>query len=284
MTVLAINIAFPAIIFLLWYTAAGGGVAINGYFNTPEYRIEYIEREITGPVVFGRHCHAQYEMVTLVDGDISILIDGKQYPMSRNQTVIHPPMLYHAILANSPCTYKRVNAFFDLSAVPAPLQESFRQKTSEVVFFTSESALELKGLCAAETPDYYNYYRAQVQSLMTLMFYQFTENDLTLPAPRKTDPVTQEIISYIDRNLDKKITLEDLAAHTFRSQSAIVHCFRKSMGISIKQYILQKKMVLAQQMIQNNVPMSVAAAEIGYDNYSSFYRAYTKHVTNESGS
>ena len=217
-------------------------------------------------------------MVTLLDGDISILIDGKQYPMARNQTIIHPPMLYHAILANSPCAYKRVNAFFNLSAVPVPLQKEFRQKSSEVFFFTSESALELKNLCIAGTPDYYNYHQAQVQSLMTLMFYQFTENDIALPAPRKTDPVTQEIIIYIDSNLDKKITLEDLAARSFRSQSAIVHGFRKSMGISIKQYILQKKMVLAHQLIQDGVPMSVAAAEIGYDNYSSFYRAYNKHV------
>ena len=91
---------------------------------------------------------------------------------------------------------------------------------------------------------------------------------------------TKDILRYIDDHIYKKITLPDIMAHTRRSQSALVHSFKKSMGISIKQYILQKKMALAHQKIREGIPMSTVALQFGYDNYSVFYRAYRNYLRN----
>lgn len=37
---------------------------MNGYFNTKDFRIEYIERTVTSTIVCEQHCHPYYEMVT----------------------------------------------------------------------------------------------------------------------------------------------------------------------------------------------------------------------------
>ena len=51
------------------------------------------------------------------------------------------------------------------------------------------------------------------------------------------------------------------------------------MNISPKQYILQKKLALANKLIRDGTPATVAAMQVGYDNYSNFYRMYQKRVS-----
>ena len=48
------------------------------------------------------------------------------------------------------------------------------------------------------------------------------------------------------------------------------------MGIPPKQYVLQKKMALANKLIREGISPTDAASELGYENYSSFYRMYVK--------
>jgi AraC-like DNA-binding protein len=181
-------------------------------------------------------------------------------------------------LANSHCKYRRVNAFFDLTAVPPPLQDVFGKNAQNVIIFKTNRALELARLCCWGSPSYYKYHEIHVQSLMNLVFYQYVEESASLLCGEMTDHQLQQIIRFIDENIHKKITLPDLVAHTRRSQSSLVHSFKKSMGISIKQYILQKKMALAHQSIQEGVSMSAVAMQFGYENYSVFYRAYRNYL------
>ena len=49
------------------------------------------------------------------------------------------------------------------------------------------------------------------------------------------------------------------------------------MNISPKQYILRKKLATARKLIAEGTPPTVAAMQVGYENYSNFYRQYTKH-------
>ena len=98
-----------------------------------------------------------------------------------------------------------------------------------------------------------------------------------------TDEFLQKIILYIDRHLGEKILLDDLAAYTARSKSSVCHLFEEKMGISPRQYILQKRLALANKLIRDGTPPTLAAIQVGYENYSAFYRVYRKHFqTNPS--
>ena len=85
-----------------------------------------------------------------------------------------------------------------------------------------------------------------------------------------------QIVQFVDEHLGERITLDELAIHTARSKSSVCHLFEEKMGISPKQYILQKKMAMANKLIREGVPPTQAAIQVGYDNYSTFYRAYRK--------
>ena len=112
---------------------------------------------------------------------------------------------------------------------------------------------------------------------MTEIFYDAVQESHA-PVKIGTDKVIQMAIQYVEQHLHEKILLESLAKQTSRSKSSFCHLFEEKMKISPKQYILQKKLALASKLIGEGTPPTVAAMQVGYDNYSNFYRIYVKHL------
>ncbi len=241
-------------------------------FQTGGFAFEYIESKIDDPVLWESHCHAQFEMIAVLEGDISIMLEGRSYCLTEKQTVIIPPLLYHTITANRRGMYRRVIALFDISAIPAVLQARFLQKDADLAMSFSPQINELKRICQKEET---NFYAPLAQSLMIQIFY----NDVQakrIDADDEADEFLQKIISYIDEHLCEKILLDDLAKYTARSKSSVCHLFAVKMNISPMQYISQKKLALADKLIRDGTPATVAAMQTGYENYSNFYRMYRK--------
>ena len=122
-----------------------------------------------------------------------------------------------------------------------------------------------------------SFYAPLLQSLMTETFYDALQMPQTL-AQIDTDEFLQKAFEYIDLHLHEKILLDDIAKYTSRSKSSFCHLFEAKMNISPKQYILQKKLALANKLMDEGVPRTVVAMQVGYENYSNFYRLYRKNT------
>jgi AraC-like DNA-binding protein len=109
---------------------------------------------------------------------------------------------------------------------------------------------------------------------------KFFMNGGTIRNSYTTDSTLQEILLYIDGHIGNKITLEDIAAHASLSVSSVCHIFTDKMKISPRRYIIQKKMALATKLIRSGVPATLAAAQVGYEDYSGFYKIYKKQTGN----
>lgn len=243
-------------------------------FDTAGFRLEYMDNRIDHPVLLETHCHSQYEMIAVAEGDINIILEGKSYRLMSQQAMIIPPLSYHRVTANEQGTYRRFTVLFDISAVPPVLQPEFSQQAPEMVIISIPYLEKLKEICQVANPEFYE---PLAQSLMVQIFYDVMKESKTADHT-ETDTFLQEALGYIDRHLHEKILLEDLARHTARSKSSFCHLFEQKMGISPKQYILQKKLALADKLISEGVPAITAAAQVGYENYSNFYRLYRKNT------
>lgn len=62
-------------------------------------------------------------------------------------------------------------------------------------------------------------------------------------------PASYKIKNYIDENIQSDINLDDIAAKFFFSKSYIINCFKNEFGTSPKQYIIQKKIETAKNML-----------------------------------
>lgn len=237
------------------------------------FDLTYTESLVESPILWERHCHPRYEMISVLEGDISIMPEGQTYRLTAGHTVLIPPLLYHTITANQQGAYRRVTALFDLAAVPAVLRENFSERADTPIAFSSPHAEDLQALLEEENADLY---APLATSLMTQIFYRALRTE-RITAEEEPDEFLRLVTTYVDRHLDEKILLDHLAAHTARSKSSVCHLFEEKMGITPKQYVLQKKMALADRLIRDGVPPTLAAMRVGYDNYSAFWRMYRKH-------
>ncbi len=241
-------------------------------FHAANFEFKYTESKIHDPILWESHCHAQYEMIAVADGDITVMLEGQKYRLQKNQILIIPPLFYHTVTANEEGNYCRITALFGLDAIPRVLQDQFNDQGRTTTLDLSRIE-KIKDICQKGNSEFY---APLLQSLMIEIFYDAVQ---TSQAPTKieTDEFLQKTFEYIDQHLHKKISLDELAQHTLRSKSSFCHLFEEKMNISPKQYILQKKLAVASKLIDEGIPRTIAAIQVGYENYSNFYRLYIKH-------
>ena len=89
-------------------------------------------------------------------------------------------------------------------------------------------------------------------------------------------PITERIVEYIEKNIDKPLNITVLAKELYMSESHLAHIFKKDLHISVHKYILEKRLVLANRKIKSSINPTQAALECGFQDYSGFYKQYKK--------
>lgn len=82
------------------------------------------------------------------------------------------------------------------------------------------------------------------------------------------------IITYLEANLSKKITLEETANHFYVSKSTINRFFQKHMGTSFYRCLTQRRLLAAQHMILDGLALEEVSIQVGFSDYATFYRAF----------
>ena len=89
-------------------------------------------------------------------------------------------------------------------------------------------------------------------------------------------PFINNICQYIRECLPNPMTISQIAkAHNF-SESYISHCFKKETGKSIGKYILEEKIAIAKEMIDENVSFLEISNQLGFSSQSYFSRQFKK--------
>ena len=95
--------------------------------------------------------------------------------------------------------------------------------------------------------------------------------------PGELRPISVELMRYINAHFDENINLSAIAEQFFLSISSIRHIFKEDFGLSIKQYILQKRIAAARQALCAGENPKEISTRCGFSDYSTFYRAYRKY-------
>ena len=86
--------------------------------------------------------------------------------------------------------------------------------------------------------------------------------------------LTDRITAYIEKYYATHITIDDLARQFYVSNSTISHLFKQKMGVSVYRYITQRRLIAAKTLIGRKLPMEEIAQQVGFLDYSTFYRAF----------
>ena len=90
----------------------------------------------------------------------------------------------------------------------------------------------------------------------------------------KVDPKMDEVLRYIAEHLGEDLSIDALAKEFYLSRYYLMHRFKAVTGYTLHQYISQKRLLLAGELIRTGVPVMKAAEQAGFSEYSTFLRAF----------
>ena len=90
--------------------------------------------------------------------------------------------------------------------------------------------------------------------------------------------IVRYLHQYIKRNLDKDLTLNQLASHLSFNPSYLSRMHREVTGIKLSDYICTARIEHAKGLLEHtNKSIADIAKAVGYENSSCFSRAFKRH-------
>lgn len=217
-----------------------------------------------------KHIHPFNEILVLVHGNVDYTVESETRRLNAGDIVFIPSGKYHFATVDLSVQYERYVCKFPDSLIPDYIRKKI---TSGSAFFCNAKKYSvmftsLDGYFGQFTEDeIYTLFTCEITKLMVLLCHDVQ------PTLRHND-FFELLLSYIDANLNSKITIESLSEEFNYSKSFINNEFKKHMKIPLMQYIRSKKIIAAHQMILSGMKKNEAANMFGFETYSTFYRAY----------
>ena len=218
--------------------------------------------------------HNFFEVLYLVKGDVTYNVESAKRKLYPGDVVVVAPGLYHFAEVNDDAPYERYTLKFQENLIPAPVVSRLRGKGA----FFGDQRKFLPLFDGMETS--YNsyseedlYYLFLCDTLRLLVMLSSEETSST-----EQNGIIRQIVGYIDDHIYSPLSLESIASEFSFSKSYISNVFKKEMKIPIMQYVRNKKMIRAQQLILSGEKKSYVCQKLGFDNYSTFYRNYSSVI------
>ena len=111
----------------------------------------------------------------------------------------------------------------------------------------------------------------------------YTLGEINIPENKKTasiseNPIIKAVLKYLNENFKNNITLESLSEIFFISKYHLSRLFKKTVGTSIIDYLVYKRLLNFNILVREGMNIEKAAFLSGFRNYSNFYKLYNKHM------
>lgn len=109
--------------------------------------------------------------------------------------------------------------------------------------------------------------------ILPLIYRAATNAENISLSPEKSELI-DGVMNYIEKNLRNKISLSEVAKQFFVSESTLSHTFKSRMGVSFYRLVTQSRLAEAKRMLLGDDSMDEISRASGFDDYSTFYRAF----------
>ena len=155
----------------------------------------------------------------------------------------------------------------------------FQQDLLQLLFACMEKK-EMKAHELYESPEIYRLYKIAILSIegMCRWIYACTEHIMRRGEEEErthTARTVRIVKDYIRGNLKNEVRLSQIAELTHLNPDYTTRIFKRETGITIREYLLRKRMERAKYMLQTTAAsVSEVSMEAGYDNFSYFVRMF----------
>lgn len=231
------------------------------------------------------HCHPTYELFYLISGSVSYLVEGRQYHPVPGSVLLMRPGVFHG-RRHEGGTYERGAVHFS----PLLLEEAnrnrllapFHDQGGNGCYYTDADAcgfsslFEVLSVCAGfPEPERVLCSRYAVETLLASLVHMSKSRRSDVSSPTVSG-VVNDVLWYLNEDIAKPVTLDALSAKFFISKHHLNKVFRAATGTTVMEYVIRKRVMLTQQLMQEGHTSTEAAEKAGFGDYSNFYRAYRR--------
>jgi len=226
---------------------------------------------------FEAHTHDVCEILLLVKGNVSYIVEGKTYKLKRGDVVLSRPSVIHRIRPDGNEDYERYNVIYDEKNLPRSLIEKIPQDV-DVFRFEDDRVIEE----VFERLDGYSE-RFSGEELSHLAKNLIEEVFFLLAATKARDrdssinPLVGKALDYIAEHLTDIKSISEICDALYITKSHLHHIFVKNIQMSPKQYINSKRLIMARKLIRKGKKPTEIYTDCGFDDYATFFRNYKKY-------
>ncbi|GIP30015.1 hypothetical protein J23TS9_51450 [Paenibacillus sp. J23TS9] len=236
------------------------------------------------------HYHNGYEIFYLVSGDICYFIDDKAYQAVSGALLIINMNEIHKLINSSGATFERITLEFkkefldDLFAggLAVDVMSSFCEGRP-FVKLTGQEMSFVERLLEQMIHEFTKMPTGYEPHLKTLLFQLllFIHRKMSAaPASEQTvissiHKKTFEIVDYINRNYDQKLSIEQISGRFYISPSYFCKTFRKSTGFTFTEYLNNVRVKEAKILLTRGSDKVANIAErVGFESLTHFGRIF----------
>lgn len=252
-----------------------------------EFEIYHAKNTNPQPTIY--QSHHFYEIYFILQGSVRVIVEDRDIAPVLGDTLIYPPQCMHRFTHTDPSLpYERFYLYLSkefLSSISTPdfnftehldnLAANGRnclQPGAKAVQELVPMADEIIEAARDTSPEGIIANRCRM-TIYLIRLLRLLEESIAAAEDSESTRMN-DLIRYINQNASQPLSLDQLEEVFGISKFVLLHEFKDYTGMSIYQYILTRRVILAQQLIQQGAKPNQACEQSGFSDYTSFYRAF----------
>ena len=213
---------------------------------------------------FALHCHTTFEVYYFLNGRVSYLVEGKRYEPSPHSILLLAPGTFHGVKIETDEDYERYALHFGGNLL---------SKDRAQILLSPFTGKEGRGEIYLERVDSYSiaHYFASLLECGDL-----GEGLREYLIPIRLEALLSQILRMEHPDGSNEAqgqgeTVERIVAYLNRS-------LKQATGTTVRNYLIHKRVAAAHSLIRQGCSPAVSARQVGFRDYSAFFKAYKKII------
>ena len=231
--------------------------------------------------VKGYHKHTYYEINLILSGDARILTANENIEGKRGRLILSPPSAPHYVKHDGDTPFKRVYLMFTEEYVADGFS---KWKELSEVFGDCGTSLFLSEEEISHYLDIVSRIEKEKEPLpIKMLIYYLLSVLATRPAKssgRNGERVPAYVLSsmsYIEENLDRKISADSLAREFHIGRTTLMTGFKKHSGLTVGEYVDSRRLDRAVSLLKEGETVESAALRCGFSDSGGLNRLFKRY-------
>ena len=223
------------------------------------------------------HTHPYYEIYYLLSGKRIFVIQDKILKLNKNDFIIIAPNVSHLSYGEKDMSFDRMLVYFTEDIFSSDIIKEKCENLSNNGY-TLEKETDLKSsllnLSKHDLKTQNIIYKESIKLEFNLFLIDLLTNGKNIKN-KQSDIMVLDIMTYIQNNYNKDISLDDIASVIFMDKYYMCKKFKKLTSYTIYEYLNTTRITVAEKrLMETEMTITDISQEVGYNNITSFNRTF----------